>query len=105
MDHCCLKEREIDDLKKEFDNLKSLQYTDHDLLIRIDTKLDTFSNGLATLSQEIKEESVRPAKMIREFKEKSSKQHSLFVFNDTVPASKSFMLLPTGATWRRSQVE
>ena len=67
-DCICKKEREIDDLKKEIDNLKSLQYTDHDLLIRIDTKFDAMTGVIETLSNKIDILTTQPANRFEKLK-------------------------------------
>ena len=50
-DHVCIKESAINDIKKEIDNINSRQYTDHDLLIRIETVIET---TFSRFSEEIK---------------------------------------------------
>ncbi len=71
--HECKKEREIDDLKKEIENIKSLQFSDHDILIRIETKFDAMSPVLASLENEIRTNALQPQKQFEKLK------HSVYV--------------------------
>jgi hypothetical protein len=67
-DHFCTKEREIDELKKEFENIKSLQFTDHDLLIRIETKFDVMSDNIKTVSNKLDMLATQPSNRFEKLK-------------------------------------
>ena len=49
----CKREKEIDEIKDEVRRLRDFQYTDHDLLIRLDIKMDGVTTVLETLVEKV----------------------------------------------------
>lgn len=64
----CTREKEIDELKAEVGRLRDLQYTDHDLLIKLDVKMDSMSIILAQLVSKVEYLANQPANSFNKLK-------------------------------------
>lgn len=57
----CTKEKAIEEMKAELIRLRDFQYTDHDLLIRLDIKFDTLSEMMNKVDAKLTQLMEQPA--------------------------------------------
>jgi hypothetical protein len=57
----CRREKEIDELKERVKYLEDFQRSDHDLLVRLDVKLDNMNSVLETLVEKVESLMNKPA--------------------------------------------
>lgn len=64
----CTKEREINELREEVKRLRENQYTDHDLLVRLDVKMGTMADSLETLIKKVDALVIQPSDRFEKLK-------------------------------------
>ena len=64
----CTKEKAIEKLEQELIRLRDFQYTDHDLLVRLDSKMDNMNTVLETLVKKVDALSSQPADRFEKLK-------------------------------------
>ena len=64
----CTKEKAIEEMKAELIRLRDFQYTDHDLLIRLDIKFDTLSEMMNRVDAKLTQLMEQPADRFEKLK-------------------------------------
>lgn len=64
----CTKEKIIEEMKAELIRLRDFQYTDHDLLIRLDIKFDTLSEMMEKVDAKLTQLMEQPADRFEKLK-------------------------------------
>ena len=64
----CTKEKAIEEMKAELIRLRDFQYTDHDLLIRLDIKFDTLSGMMERVDAKLTQLMEQPADRFEKLK-------------------------------------
>jgi len=64
----CTKETAINDLKQEVTRLREFQYNDHDLLVRVDMRIDNMSTILESLVRKVDDLVAQPVNRYDKYK-------------------------------------
>jgi len=66
--HVCRHDSKIAELSEGFKELRSHQYNDHDLLVRLDTKIDAMGTTLVKFTDSIEKMSTQPSERYEKLK-------------------------------------